>query len=290
MSGDPRACYLPVGSTGPRGGELFDSTRLSAAEWYPDGQHGGVVSALVTRAVERLPSLAPMEIARVTVELFRVIPVTRLEVVVEPVREGKRIQTSEVRVYGADTELARGLIQRLRVEELGMPPEYHDPVGMPPGPEGLETVPFREVVPFPDTGQVTFGRRAVEVRQARGSFAEPGPATVWFRFDVPLVEGEPMSPSQRAVLASDFSNGLSRLADGDRWLFMNSDLSVNLARPPVGEWVALDGESIWHGGGRGVATSHLFDRAGPIGRATQTLFLDRGPATRADRRRPTAGG
>jgi hypothetical protein len=279
MSTERRACYLPVGSTGPHGGELFESTRLAAAEWYPDGQHGGVLAALISRQVERHPSLVPMEVARVTVELFRVVPVALLELVVDVIREGKRIQTSEVRVYSAKTELARGLVQRLRLERLGFPPEYHDPVGMPPGPEGLETIPFREVVPFPDTGRVTFGRHAVEIRQARGSFAEPGPATVWFRFGVPLVSGEPMSPTQRAVLASDFSNGLSRLADGDRWVFMNSDLSVHLARPPVGAWVALDGESIWHAGGRGVATSHLFDEVGPIGRATQTLFLDRGPNT-----------
>lgn len=275
MTAVPASCYVPTGAIGHRGGEMVESTRLSAAEWYPDGQHGGVVSALITRAVERRPSLVPMEVARVTVELFRVVPVTLLEVVVEPVREGKRIQTSEVRVYGGDVELARGLVQRLRLDDLGLPPEYHDPVGMPPGPEGLETLSFAEVVPFPDTGRVTFGRTSVEIRQARGSFAEPGPATVWFRFTVPLMEGEELSPTQRAVLASDFSNGLSRLADGDRWVFMNSDLSVNLARPPVGEWVALDGESIWHTGGRGVATSHLFDEVGPIGRATQTLFLDR---------------
>lgn len=275
MTEDVQACYVPLEERGSRGGDVFRSTRLSAAEWYPDGQHGGVVSALVTRAVERRPSLVPMEVARVTVELFRVVPVTTLEVVVESVREGKRIQTSEVRVFGDEMELVRALVQRLRVEDLGFPPEYHDPVGMPPGPEGLETLPFSEVVPFPDTGWVTFGRRGVEIRHARGSFAEPGPATVWFRFTIPVVAGEETSPTQRAVLAADFSNGLSRLADGDQWAFMNSDLSVNLARPPVGEWVALDGESIWHGGGRGVATSHLFDERGPIGRATQTLFLDR---------------
>jgi acyl-CoA thioesterase len=98
---------------------------------------------------------------------------------------------------------------------------------------------------------------------------------VWFRFSNQLVEGEEISPAQRAVLASDFSNGLSRFADGDDWLFMNSDLSVHLARLPEGEWIALDGESIWNRDGRGVATSHLFDRSGPIGRATQTLFIDK---------------
>lgn len=75
---------------GACGGELFDATRLAAAEWYPDGQHVGVAAALIARAAERRLSLAPMEVARVTVDLNRVVPVTRLEVVVETVREGKR--------------------------------------------------------------------------------------------------------------------------------------------------------------------------------------------------------
>ena len=275
MTDIPTACYLPTDRRGRHGGERFSSTRLAAAEWYPDGQHGGVVSALITRAVEHQPALVPMEIARVTVELFRVVPVTELEVVVERVREGKRIQTSEVRVYDQDTEVARGLVQRLRMTDLDLPTDLGGSINRPAGPDGFETRSFSEVIPFGAGGEITFGRAAVDVREVRGSFATPGAATLWFRFRHPLVAGEEMSPAQRAVLASDFSNGLSRLADPGQWVFMNSDLSVHFARLPAGEWVALDGESIWDRGGRGVATSHLFDAHGAIGRATQTLFLDR---------------
>ena len=271
----PPACYLPLGEQGPRGGDLLESTRLSAAEWYPDGQHGGVVSALIARSVERLPSLTPMEVSRVTVELFRIIPVTTLEVVVAIVRGGKRIQTVEVRLYDGEVEMARGLVQRLRITELQFPPEF-DSRTRPKGPDGLPTVEFADIVPFPDRGLLTFGRGALTLRDVDGSFADPGPATVWFKVNTPLVAGEPVSGTQLAVLAADFSNGLSRLANGTEWVFMNSDLSVHLARPPLGKWVALQGQSIWHHRGRGVATSQLFDEQGPIGSATQTLFLDEG--------------
>ena len=281
MSFIPTTCYVPVGNTGPNGGDLYDSTRLAAAEWYEDGQHGGVVSALITHTVERSPSLTPMEVARITVELFRVVPVTRLEAVVERVREGKKVQTSEVRLYAGDLELARGLVQRLRVTKLDLPPEVDDPIRKPAAPDTVPVRPLGEVMPFPDLGQVTFGRNAVEIAEVVGTYAEPGPATVWMRFTKPLVEGEEMSPAQRAVLAADFSNGLSRYTDGAEWVFMNSDLSVHLARHPCGEWVALDSESIWNRDGRGVATSHLFDERGPIGRSTQTLFIDAGPSRRA---------
>ena len=269
----PTACYLPTGERGSHGGEVFEATRLSAAEWYPDGQHGGVVAALLSRAVEVSPSLTQMEVARVTCELFRVVPVTRLEVVTELVREGKRIQTTEARLYDGDLEVARGLVQRLRVAELDFPASTSAFLAQPLDPESVDEIPFTSLMPFPADGPVSFGRHAVRIRQVEGTFAEPGPATVWLAFDAELVAGEPMSPTQRAVIASDFSNGLSRLAQAWEVVFMNSDLSVHLARPPVGEWVALDGESIWNPDGRGVATSHLFDADGPIGRATQTLFL-----------------
>jgi len=258
----------------------MQATRLAAAEWYPDGQHGGVVSALMTRAVEQTPSLTPMQISRVTVELFRVVPVALLEVVATIIREGKRIQTSEVRLYAGETEVARGLIQRLRITELNLPSEVEAPLPAPAGPEGLKLVDFSEIMPLVPRVPISFGQLAVQVREVRGSFTRPGPATVWFRFTRPLVAGEPLSATQRAVLAADFSNGLSQLADGGEWVFMNSDLSVHLARPAEGAWIALDGESMWEAIGRGVATSHLFDVRGPIGRATQTLFLDRSPGDR----------
>lgn len=267
----PEACYTPTGQTGPAGGELLESTRLAAAEWYDDGQHGGTVSALITRAVEHLPSLVPMQVARVTVELFRVVPVAPLEVVASILREGKRIQTSEVRVLAGDTEMARGVVQRLRVTEL--PNRY--PTASPP--DRLDEIrPFAGLLPFRDEGRVSFARNAVDVVESVGSFLEPGPATVWFRINVPLVDGEELSPTQRAVISADFSNGLSRLASPRETVFMNSDLTVRIVRPPVGEWVAVSGDSVWDSGGRGVADSRLFDADGWFGTAGQTLYLDVG--------------
>ncbi len=275
MSDDaPSSCYLPLDRRGPHGGSMFASTRLAAAEWYPDGQHGGVVAALLSHAVETSPSLSSMEVARVTCELFRVVPVTTLEVVTALVREGKKIQTTEARLYAGDQELARALVQRLRLAEVDLPAETSERITTPPLPDTLEPVEFRSLMPFGGEGPVSFGRCAVEIRQARGTFAEPGPAAVWLRFPVQLVDGQDMTATERAIIASDFSNGLSRLAQPWEVVFMNSDISVHLARHPEGEWVGLDGESIWNVHGRGVATSHLFDVLGPIGRATQTLYLE----------------
>jgi len=268
----PEACYLPVGELGPRGGEQFDSTRLSAAPWYPDGQHGGAVAGLMARAVEQQATLTSMEVARVTIELFRAIPVTRLEVVTDVVREGKKIQTSSVSVFAGDVEMARGLVQRLRVTDLAR--DFQNPPPPTP-PEELDPQSFGDVMFFPDDGLVSFGRDAVEVAQASGSFVDLGPKTVWFRIIVPLVAGEALSPLQRAVMSGDFSNGLTRHAQPFEVMFMNSDLTVRLARYPQGEWIALAGDALWDRGGRGTAQTTMFDIGGAFGTAGQTLFLEK---------------
>ena len=245
---------------------------VSRASWYANGQHGGVVAALMARAVERSPSLTEMEVARVTVELFRVVPVDRLEVVTNLIRQGKKIQTTEVRLYVGDLEVAHGLVQRLRVGDLGqdfanVAPPFH--------PASLEKVSFSSVMPFPtDDGKPAFGRSAVEVAHVDGSFADVGPKAVWFRITAQLVEGEDLSPMQRAVITGDFSNGLTRKAQPDEIVFMNSDLSLRFARLPVGEWIAISGESVWDRSGRGAAHTNLFDESGVFAHAGQTLFLD----------------
>ena len=89
----------------------------------------------------------------------------------------------------------------------------------------------------------------------------------------PLVAGEGPSPLQRALAAADSGNGVSATLDWSRFLFINVDLTVHLHRPPAGEWVCLDAITIPERTGLGVADTALYDEAGPIGRAAQTLLV-----------------
>jgi hypothetical protein len=112
---------------------------------------------------------------------------------------------------------------------------------------------------------------------------ETGPATIWFRLRVPVVAGEPPSPLQRVAAAADFGNGLSTVLPRGQYLFINPDLSIHLHRHPVGEWVALEGESAAEDYGIGLAAVRLHDERGPIGRSVQSLLVDQLP-------QPGAGG
>ena len=73
----------------------------------------------------------------------------------------------------------------------------------------------------------------------------------------------------------DSSNGTASTLDFRAWTYINADLTVNLSRQPVGEWILLDGES-WIGpDGTGLATSRLADRHGYFGRAVQSLVIEK---------------
>lgn len=263
------APYLPTGNPA-----VVESTPLARAGWYGDGQHGGVVAALLGRAIEAVSTLTEMEVARLTVELFRVVPVVPLRLETRLVREGKRLQMVEASAFDpAGLELARAVGLKLRTSDLDLPPTALTPPPAIPPPDEIEP---------PDmsgwgigSDEVLFHRQAVEVREVGGGFDEIGPGAMWLRIRRPLVAGEELTPLTRAVVAGDFVNGLSRLVEAKNFVFMNADLTIHLHRPPIGEWVGVEAVSRYDRSGRGVATATLSDTTSEIGRSTQTLFIDR---------------
>src|SRR5262249_5849734 len=112
------------------------------------------------------------------------------------------------------------------------------------------------------------------IRAARGRFGGVGPGAIWYRAERPLIAGSPISQAMRAVVASDFCNASSAL-DFRKWTFLNADLSVSMAREPVGEWILLDAVS-WIGpDGAGLAMARLADTKGYFGRCAQSLVIEK---------------
>ena len=120
---------------------------------------------------------------------------------------------------------------------------------------------------------IAFGyARLVENRLAEGAYFK-GPSAVWFRLAYPLLAGETPSSYQRVAVAADSGNGVSAALDFSRYVFANCDLTINLFRRPVGEWICLDARSWFGGNSCGMAESALYDEQGLIGRATQSLAV-----------------
>ena len=278
------AAYLPTEDP-----NTYTSTPLANAGWYEEGQHGGALTALITGHIERMPTLTAMEIARITVEIFRVVPLVPLTIDTEIVREGKRIQKIRAKVTDpSGALLSTASVQRLRVADRPLPPEAATPDLSLPSPEDCPRLDLSKWG-HGDGDKIMFHRGAIEIREIYGGFFDTGPGAIWMRLAKPIVAGSPATPAQRAVVVADFCNGVSRSL-GDDWVFMNSDLTVHISRYPEGEWVALDAESNYSGRGRGVAAGSLWDEKAWVGRSAQTLYLDRRTGdSHIDDTRPNSG-
>ena len=117
-----------------------------------------------------------------------------------------------------------------------------------------------------------FAPDAIQIRFVDGEWAQ-GPCTAWFRLNAPIVAGEEPSPLERLVAAGDFGNGISATLSWDHYLFINPDLTLYIERAPVGEWIAVDAQTIIPADGIGVSEGVLYDERGRVGRATQALFV-----------------
>jgi acyl-Coa thioesterase superfamily protein/acyl-CoA thioesterase superfamily protein len=249
------------------GPDRFVATELTRGPWDPGLQHAGPPAALLGRAVERHGDRAGLQVARVSVEILRPVPIAELTVATRLLRGGRSVELVEASLQAGDLEVMRATALRIRTAELELPAGLA-PGPRLPGPEAGRSAPF-----FP-TGQEVGYHTAMEVRFVAGAFLELGPATVWMRMRHPLVPGEAPSPLCRVLVAADSGNGVSAALDYRRWRFVNPDLSVYLFRPPVGEWVALEAATS-AAAGVGLADTALHDTRGPIGRAAQALFVDR---------------
>jgi len=112
----------------------------------------------------------------------------------------------------------------------------------------------------------------VETRVAQGKFFR-GPSAIWFRLRHALVAGEAPTPIERVAVAADSGNGISAILDFSRYVFVNSDLTVNLLRRPEGEWICIEAQTLLGPASGGLAEARIYDATGLVGRSTQSLAL-----------------
>jgi hypothetical protein len=251
-----------------RDGEVFRATELTRGPWDPGAQHAGPPAALLAHALEGLPDAEDFQVGRVTFEILRSVPIAPVRVEARVARPGRRVQLLEAELSDADGEvLMRARGWRIRTAEVDIPAEAIVAYEPPPPPEQAAATNF-----FP-TGQEHGYHSAMEVRFVSGEWVEPGPATVWLRMRQPLVAGEEPTPLQRTLVVADVGNGVSASLDFSRFLFINVDLTAQLERMPVGEWIGIDAVTLPQRSGVGSSDSVLYDQEGRIGRALQTLLI-----------------
>ncbi len=246
-------------------GRFYHPQPVTTGPWDPNAQHGGPVAALLAGALEAGGGNA---LVRMTVELLRPVPLSALSLTRHVVKAGRTVTIVDATLSagGVDVATARGL--NLRRSDVTVP--YRDPSAPP-------AIPAAQ--PTPVGARRTKFASAVEMRFVEGSWEEMGPATLWTRLRLPVVEGEAVTAMQKAAAAADFANGISRVVDFETHTFINADLTVVISRPPLDDWIGFEMASHVSGQGTGHAESRIFDTAGTIGRSIQSLIVtEKNPA------------
>jgi hypothetical protein len=255
-------CFYRLVDACGNGRETVESLPATAGPWSPEAQHGGPPAALLARAVE---GIGTGVVGRFTMELLGPVPVGPLAVTASVLRAGRSVQLvgAELHDVARDRPVAsaRAWLFPAATGGLGTP----SPLTHRPADGRHQERPSSWHGGYLD---------AVEWRWISGSVDGPGPGTVWMR-SPDLVEGEPISALQRLLVCADSASGASSALDVREWGFLNTELTVHVLRPPVGDWVCLDAETILGTGAVGLATSSLHDEAGLVARSAQALLVRR---------------
>ncbi len=260
--------------TGPlytRDGDLFAPTTAARSPWAEGAQHGSPPSGLLAMVLEELFVGSGLVPARITVDLFRQIPMKALRARGTVVRSGKRIGVGSASLRLDETELARATGLFLRPTESVT---FQSDGAVPPGPEAIAEVPL---VPEGMESRLPSGfHQQVETRRTRPP--EGCPLAVWFRIPPALIESGATSTFQLATMCADYGNAMATMShlelSGQVVPFINPDLTLTLERLPQGPWLCLVCERFGFDNGIGSVTVSHHDIHGRYGSSTQTRMAN----------------
>jgi len=247
----------------PLGDDRYRSTEHTSGPWGPESQHAGPPSALLTRALERMPSSWPGHLTRISLDILGAVPVADLTVRTRTLRPGRSVELVEGELTSGGRPVLRAQAWRMSVAELDLPAS---PVEPDPVPE------------FPDSDSEFFDwsggyLKAMQWRFVPGSPQGEGRGAVWARMRIPLVADEEPTAMQRVLALADTGNGVSHRLDAKQWYFINTELTVHLVASPTGEWFCLDAVSRLDAAGFGLASSRIFDREQLVALGAQSLYV-----------------
>jgi acyl-coenzyme A thioesterase PaaI-like protein len=203
-------------------------------------------------------------IGRFTMDLLGPVPVQELTVTTSVLRPGRTVSLRQAELSDPNGRVVA------RAQGWAFPATEDGPAGsgVP-----LEHGPADGHHEEPPASWARGYLDSVEWQWIEGAVTRPGAAVVWMRPLVPLVPGEEMTPLQRLLTCVDSASGASAALDPTEWNFMNTDLTVHVVRPPVGEWVCLRAETTLSTGSVGLAASEVYDEHGLVARSAQALLV-----------------
>lgn len=240
---------------------------IARSMWSEDQMHGVAVSGALARGLEqRLAELGRDELhpSRYTVDLFQPAKMSPSTVTTEVVRQGRRICLIDASLHQDGNRVARASCIFL------LPTA--SPSGAVWSPREHPEAPPDEIVPHSDEPRVPFFTSDTPWSQSFAEHQNAGRKQTW-QTGLPVVEGEAGSPFQSVASIADATSMVVNWGT-EGVQFINTDITLALARPPVGHEIGLSATDRVEHDGISVGTAEVFDRAGPLGTAMVTALAN----------------
>ncbi|QIK65846.1 thioesterase family protein [Nocardioides sp. HDW12B] len=248
-------------------GDQLVPTSIARSMWSENQMHGVAVSGALARGVEQqLAQLGRTELrpARWAVDLFRPATMEPCTVATRVVREGRRIVLVDADLRQGDAVVARASAVHL------LPTE--NPEGRVWSSRAASQPPPLEQVPASDEPRVPFFDSGAGWSQDFAEHQNDGRKRTW-QTGLPVVAGE--RPSGFVAVASVADSASMVLHWGTGGVqYINTDLTLTLARAPYGVEVGLEATDRVEHDGIAVGTVAVLDRHGPLGHVTVTALAN----------------
>ncbi len=253
-----------------RDGDAYVPTELSGGPWSPSHLHGGPPTGLLAYVAS---GHAPkFQLARLSVDLLRPIPRAPLQTRSEVVRSGQRLRVVATSLYAEGKEVARATALFLAPQNVVVPGHARYAAVAPPLDTNAPRGSLNTIARWPGSKATPPGLHTTAETVLVDGVEGRGAGCVWMRLPVPLVEGEPLTPTLQAATLADFGNGVGQLRLDEDAGCINADVNLFLHRAPADGWLGIEAQSRMESHGRGLVETQLYDRHGPVGRVVQTIL------------------
>lgn len=234
-------------------------TPMAYSLWGADTLNGPAICGLAAGAVEVAHSRPGWRPARFTLELFKAARRLPLSARTTVERSGGRILVVSVQVLQHDaasseeTLVAEGVTVFLKES-------VDPPGGRWSRPESARTF-FPPEVPD-DDGRPRFGSDggwSTSMSEQQRAHRH----RMWTQ-PIPVSPDDPLTPFQRAVISGESTSLMTNWGEGGIG-FINTDLTISLARLPRGPRIGVEADTHLEGDGISVGTAALYDADGQFG-------------------------
>lgn len=270
------ACYLPIDDPAfaAEGMECFAPTEHVLGPWGPI-QHGGPISGLLTRAMDRCAPRENARLTKISVDLLGPVPMSEVRVGARVTRPGKRIEMLSAVLEARQTDGSWRAAATASAWRLANQPT-DDVVRRADAPLELpEQAPDLSTVEVSSAWSMKGFVNAMQWRLGAPG-GQPGEPTVaWVNLKLPLVAGEELCGIERLMTVADAANGVGARLDPAEFAFLNTELTVHLFEEPRSPWIGMAAEASVGSDGVGMNAAVLHAPHGPIGRVAQNLLVER---------------